>query len=178
LTGHTEYVEATQWWEYPWPDNWAARRRALFEMGGMRWNWGRIGADLSAGEEIAAACFARQLGYDVGIEPRAQVLHDVEVERYTEEHAVKAIHAGITAHYRLQQSLYLPRRSASGLWRDLKRALLVARGGRQNSRLPCDTVNSRIDKRYDREIFWARLRVFRLAMADLFRRSRRAVTTG
>lgn len=178
LTGHTEYVEATHWWEYPWVANWAARRRVLFEIGGFRCHGGASGADFGVGEEVVAACLARQLGYSVAIEPRAQALHDVELGRYTEEHAVQVIHAGITAHYRLQQRLYLPRRSVSGLWRDSRRALRNALGDRKTGRLPCDTGNSRVDKRYDREIFRARLRVFWLAMADLFRRSRRAVTNG
>ncbi|MFN8626312.1 MAG: glycosyltransferase [Candidatus Binatia bacterium] len=178
LTRHTAYVEATQWWEYPFPDNWAARRRVLVEMGGLRCNWGHIGAEFKAGQEIAAASLARQLGYTVGIEPRAVALHHVAAERYTEADAVTAIHAGITAHYRLQQCLYLPRRTSSGLWRDLKRALRNARGDRKNVHRSGDAGTSRIDERYDREILRARLHVFWLAMTDLFLRSRRAVTNG
>ena len=178
LTAHTGYVEATEWWEYPYPDNWAARRRALVEIGGIRCNWGHTGADFTAGQEIAAASLVRQLGHDVAIEPRAQAVHAVDLDGYTETYAAKAIYAGITAHYRLQQCLYLPRRSLSGLWRDLKRASLSALRDRTNGRCERETENSLVNKRYDREIFRARLAVFRLAMGDLVRRSRRAVTNG
>lgn len=178
LTRHTAYVEATQWWEYPHPENWAARRAVLVQMGGIRSNWGHIGADCDVGREVAVASLTRQLGYAVGIEPRAQAHHDVQVERYTEAHAVNAIHAGITAYYRLQQNLYLPRRSVSGLWRDLKRALRTAVVGRNDGRRHGGVAASCVDKRYDREVLRARFRVLRMAVVDLLQRSRRTVTSG
>lgn len=109
LTSHRDYVEVTRWPDFPYGALWAARRVALFEMGGFRTNFGRVGADYGGGEEIVSAALAAQLGYSIGIEPRASVVHDVEEKRFTARHVVRTIVAGYRVNHDMQTSLYLPR---------------------------------------------------------------------
>lgn len=112
LTSHTRYTEVTRWEEFPYGALWAARRVALFEIGGFRCNFGRVGGDYGGGEEIVAALLASQLGYSIGIEPRASVLHDVDLDRFTERHVLKTMQAGFSVNYDMQVSLYLPNKSS------------------------------------------------------------------
>ena len=108
LTPHKSYVEVDAWWELPWGANWSARRGALVAIGGFRTRYGRSGNDFSGGEELTAARLIQQLGWEVGIEPRAEVLHDVEPERYTLEHVRRTIRAATMVNYQAQCDLYLP----------------------------------------------------------------------
>ena len=58
---------------------------------------------------MTAARLIQQLGWEVGVEPRAEVLHDVEPERYTLEHVRHTIRAATMVNYQAQCDLYLPR---------------------------------------------------------------------
>jgi glycosyltransferase involved in cell wall biosynthesis len=109
LTPHTTYTRVDSWWDLPWGANWSARREALVAIGGFRTRYGRSGNDFSGGEEMTAARLIQQLGWEVGVEPRAEVLHDVEPERYTLEHVRRTIRAATMVNYRAQCDLYLPR---------------------------------------------------------------------
>lgn len=108
LTSFQEYTLVEHWWEFPWGANWSARRRVLYEIGGFRINFGRSRNDFGGGEELVAAALAKQLGYAVGIEPRAKVLHDVEHHRYTEEHVRKTLRSAILVRYQMQKNFYIP----------------------------------------------------------------------
>lgn len=121
LTSYLTFTELAAWWEFPYGALWGARRDVLFEMGGFRCNLGRIGNDFGGGEEIVAATLAQKLGYGVGVEPRAEVLHDVEPHRYTIEHVRKTIKAAEMVNYRMQASLHLP--AESGLAATLRGVL-------------------------------------------------------
>jgi glycosyltransferase involved in cell wall biosynthesis len=109
LTAHTGYADVDAWWELPWGANWSARREALVAIGGFRTRYGRSGNDFSGGEELTAARLIQQLGWEIGVEPRAEVLHDVEPERYTLEHVRRTIRAATLVNYQAQCDLYLPR---------------------------------------------------------------------
>ena len=108
ITDFTGFTFVENWFEYPYGALWAARRELLLQMGGFRSNFGRVANDFGGGEEIVAAVIARNLGFKVGIEPAAVVMHDVELNRYTSEHVLKTISAGIISNYRMQMALYLP----------------------------------------------------------------------
>ena len=109
LTPHRSYTRVDAWWDLPWGANWSARREALVAIGGFRTRYGRSGNDFSGGEEMTAARLIQQLGWEVGVEPRAEVLHDVEPERYTLEHVRRTIRAATMVNYQAQCDLYLPR---------------------------------------------------------------------
>ena len=108
LTDFKTTTEVKNWWEFPYGALWGATRRAMFEMGGFRCKFGRIGNDYGGGEEVIAALLAKSLGYRILIEPKAEVLHDVEVHRFTRQHAKKTIQSGSLVNYKLQTELYLP----------------------------------------------------------------------
>ena len=108
VTGHAGLTAVRHWWEFPWGANWSARRDVLYGIGGFRTSYGRNGADFGGGEEIVAAALASQLGYEVGIEPRAVVLHQVERKRFTVEHVRKTTLAGTMVNYQMQKSMYTP----------------------------------------------------------------------
>lgn len=97
-----------RWWEFPWGANWFARRQALYEMGGFRTRYGRVGRNFTGGEEVVAAALAVKLGYGVGLLPEARVLHCVEDSRFTYEHVWKTQIHGVFSAYLIQRDLYLP----------------------------------------------------------------------
>lgn len=107
LTGHSHYTEVEHWWDFPWGANWSARRKALLEIGGFRSRYGRRGDGFLGGEELIAAGLIQRLGYGIAIEPRAQILHDINAERYTLRHMRKTILAGVLTSYRAQEELYI-----------------------------------------------------------------------
>jgi O-antigen biosynthesis protein len=166
ITGHTEYSELTNWWEFPYGANWAARRIALFQVGGFRCNFGRIGDDFGGGEEIVAAILVKQLGYTIGIEPRSEVLHDVEAHRYTIKHVNKTIQAGLLANYKMQISLYIPSESNNqGITKTLiKDGSSYLLKGFTKSRA------SRIDRIYERAYLIARIWLLREKLYDIVKR--------
>lgn len=112
LTNYVEFQVVDHWREFPYGALWAARRKVLFEMGGFRYNFGRLGNDFGGGEEIVASLLASQLGYRVGIEPRAEVLHDVELHRYSAKHVEKTIQSALIVNYKMQTALYVPNESS------------------------------------------------------------------
>lgn len=114
ITGYRELTKVDQWWEFPWGANWCARRKALLQIGGFRGRYGRRGNDFSGGEEIIAASLIQQLGYLIGVLPKAHVLHQVDPSRFTLEHLKKTIFAGVFTHYQAQRDLYLPHESHYG----------------------------------------------------------------
>lgn len=54
------------------------------------------------------AFLMRKIGYTVGIQPRAKVLHRVDHDRFTREHVKKTIRAGILTSYRFFTDLHTP----------------------------------------------------------------------
>jgi polysaccharide pyruvyl transferase CsaB len=105
---HQTYTPVGEWWQFPWGANWAARRKALREIGGFRTSYGRKGDDFSGGEEIVAASLIQRLGYQIGLEPRARVEHVIDPDRVNKSHVRKTVHSGRTTWYLAQRDLYLP----------------------------------------------------------------------
>ncbi len=97
------------WWEFPWGANWTAKKKALLEIGGFRCRYGRKGNDFGGGEELIAGCLIHRLGYKVGINPKAKVLHVIDPSRFTKEHVMNTIRSALLVNYRLQTDLYMPR---------------------------------------------------------------------
>lgn len=94
------YREVTQQFEFPYGANYGVRRRAIWRAGGFRMCYGRVGNDFAGGEETALAFKMIQIGYDVGIQPHAKVLHRVDHSRFNQEHVKKTILAGVMTTYR------------------------------------------------------------------------------
>lgn len=120
-----EFAEAKRvekWWEFPWGANWSARRKALLEVGGFRASYGRAGQGFQGGEEIVAARLIQDRGHAIFVEPRAEVVHEVDPRRFSRAHVVRTILSGRSTWYRMQRDLYLPWEAAG--WRAL---LLLAR---------------------------------------------------
>jgi GT2 family glycosyltransferase len=109
VTGYTEFTTVSHWWEFPWGANWAARRQALREAGGFRSAFGRVGSNYWGGEELVASAVIQRLGYRIGIEPRAEVIHEVQSSRFTFWHVCRTVIAGNLASYAAQRDLYIPR---------------------------------------------------------------------
>ncbi len=122
------------WWEFPWGANWTARKRVLVESGGFRCRYGRKGNDFGGGEELLAGCIVHRLGYKVGVNPRARVLHLIEPSRFTRRHVKKTIRAALLVNYRLQTDLYMPRwmngpevaKKTGGWIRDISRYFMLS----------------------------------------------------
>ncbi len=94
------YREVTQQFEFPYGADYGVRRSAIWRVGGFRMCYGRVGNDFAGGEETALAFKMLQIGYGVGIQPRAKVLHRVDHSRFTKEHVKKTILAGTMTSYR------------------------------------------------------------------------------
>jgi glycosyltransferase involved in cell wall biosynthesis len=173
LTDYQRYTEVEHWWEFPWGANWSARRKPLLEIGGFRANYGRRGNDFGGGEELVAAILVKRLGYRIAIVPGAEVLHDVEEDRYSFEHVKRTIAAATLVNYRIQKELYVPmessllatrreigsafRRLLTGVWGGIRRS-----GG-----------SAKEETAY---ILRARLMLLKRQIQDFFHRFRRPVT--
>ena len=68
--------------------------------------YGRVGNDFSGGEETALCFKMLQIGYSIGIQPQAKVLHRVDESRFSKEHVKKTIRAGILTSYRFYKDLH------------------------------------------------------------------------
>ncbi len=94
------FREVTQQFEFPYGANYSVRRTAIWRVGGFRACYGRVGNDFAGGEETALAFKMLEIGYKIGLQPRAKVLHRVEYSRFTTEHVKKTIMAGTITTYR------------------------------------------------------------------------------
>ena len=103
---YSTYKEATQQFEFPYGANYSARKSALWRAGGFRMCYGRVGNDYAGGEETALCFKMLQIGYTIGIQPKAKVLHRVDRERFNPEHVKKTIRAGIFTSYRFYRDLH------------------------------------------------------------------------
>ncbi len=99
ISGNT-FREVSQQFEFPYGANYSVRRSAIWRVGGFRMCYGRVGNDFAGGEETALAFKMLQIGYGIGLQPRAKVLHRVDLSRFTHEHVKKTIRAGTLTTYR------------------------------------------------------------------------------
>ncbi len=99
ISGNT-FREVTQQFEFPYGADYGVRRSAIWRIGGFRMCYGRVGNDFAGGEETALAFKMLDIGYGIGLQPRAKVLHRVDHSRFTHEHVKKTIRAGVLTTYR------------------------------------------------------------------------------
>lgn len=165
VTGYNAVTVLEHWWEFPWGANWCARRKTLVEIGGFRTRYGRHGNDFSGGEEIIAACLAKQLGFGVGIAPRSEVRHAVDAARFSFEHVRRTIIAGNLVNYQAQRDLYLPMEAT--VWRTLRLLLSPS----IDRTVGANSLRSRVRHWLYRREAW--LRLLRIQLLDLRRRVRR-----
>ncbi len=102
------FREVTQQFEFPYGADYAVRRQAIWRVGGFRMCYGRVGNDFAGGEETALAFKMLQIGYGVGLQPGAKVLHRVDHSRFNMEHVRKTILAGTLTTYRFFCDLHTP----------------------------------------------------------------------
>ncbi|MBR5614996.1 MAG: glycosyltransferase [Clostridia bacterium] len=102
----SSFREATQQFEFPYGANYSVKRSAIWRVGGFRMSYGRVGNDFAGGEETALAFKMLQIGYGIGLQPRAKVLHRVDHSRFTTEHVKKTIMAGILTTHRFFLDLH------------------------------------------------------------------------
>ncbi len=100
------FREVTQQFEFPYGANYSVRRSAIWSIGGFRMCYGRVGNDFAGGEETALAFKMLEIGYGIGLQPRAKVLHRVDHSRFTTEHVKKTIMAGTLTTYRFFVDLH------------------------------------------------------------------------
>ena len=100
------FREVTQQFEFPYGANYAVRREAIRRAGGFRMCYGRVGNDFAGGEETALAFKMLQIGYSIGLQPKAKVLHRVDENRFNMEHVKKTILAGVMTSYRFFRDLH------------------------------------------------------------------------
>ncbi|WP_372814338.1 glycosyltransferase [Paenibacillus sp.] len=105
------FSESNYQWEFPYGANFGVRTDALMRIGGFRTSYGRKGNDYAGGEEIVVSYLMKQIGLKVGLNPKATVYHDVDLDRYTEEHVRKTVKASVITNYQLQKDLYAPMES-------------------------------------------------------------------
>jgi len=105
ISGHV-FREVTQQFEFPYGANYSVSRKAIWLVGGFRMCYGRVGNDFAGGEETALAFKMLEIGYGIGLQPRAKVLHRVEHSRFTTEHVKKTIMAGTITTYRFFIDLF------------------------------------------------------------------------
>ncbi len=105
ISGNT-FREVNQQFEFPYGANYSVRRSAIWSIGGFRMCYGRVGNDFAGGEETALAFKMLEIGYGIGLQPRAKVLHRVEHSRFTAEHVKKTIMAGTLTTYRFFVDLH------------------------------------------------------------------------
>lgn len=105
ISGST-FREVNQQFEFPYGANYSVRRSAIWSVGGFRMCYGRVGNDFAGGEETALAFKMLEIGFGIGLQPRAKVLHRVEHSRFTAEHVKKTIMAGTLTTYRFFVDLH------------------------------------------------------------------------
>jgi glycosyltransferase involved in cell wall biosynthesis len=105
---YSEPTLVSEWWDFPWGANWSAKRTALLDIGGFRVNYGRQGSGFGGGEELVASSLIQRLGYEIVVNPSAEVFHIPESSRYTFQHVWRTIFASKITEYNIQTDFHLP----------------------------------------------------------------------
>jgi glycosyltransferase involved in cell wall biosynthesis len=120
------FTTVRHWSQYPWGANWAGRRQSLLETGGFpARGFGRKEGKIQDGGEIAAAALVQRMGYEIGVEPRARVIHAVDPSRFTFRFVWAKIFRSRWRWYQSQVDLYLPTElGVRHAWRRIRLALV------------------------------------------------------
>ena len=123
----------------------------------------------AGGEELTAASIAHQMGYEVAIVPGAEVVHDVDPQRFSFRHVRRTIIASGLVAYRMQRDLYIGMEESIGS--TLRRLLKTPQ-----HHAPGDGFFQRVlHCLYRKE---ASLRLLLAQLRDFHRRRRRPVSLG
>jgi len=101
-----KYRETKRPYEFPFGANLGIRSCALADLGGFRLEYGRVGKDFGGGEETVLVFQMLKLGYKVGLEPKAKVIHRVDEDRFSREHIRKTIRSGVFNYHRFFTDLH------------------------------------------------------------------------
>lgn len=107
---YSSFREIREQYEFPYGACFGIRHSTLDTLGGFPESYGRTGNNYAGGEETALCFAAKNMGFKLGIEPNASVVHQVLPDRFTKEHIRRTIREGIITTYRL----YLDGYSTSG----------------------------------------------------------------
>ena len=102
------YKNASDYGEFPYGANFAAKRQTLWQMGGFRCEYGRVGQNFGGGEETLVCFLAGEMGQKVGLCSDMKVWHNVDETRFTEEHIKKTAYSGLMTQYSLRKDVYAP----------------------------------------------------------------------
>lgn len=102
------YKTSADYGEFPYGANFAARRQTLWQMGGFRAMYGRVGENFGGGEETLACFLAGEMGQKVGLCPDMTVWHKVDAARFNEDHITKTAYSGLMTQYCLRRDVYAP----------------------------------------------------------------------
>lgn len=100
------YYQAEGDWDFPYGCNYAIRRSILRDLGGFRITYGRNGKDFSGGEEIVLSHLVKRAGYQIGMEPGARIIHDVDPSRFSLEHVRQTLRASRLTNQLMKLDLY------------------------------------------------------------------------
>jgi exopolysaccharide biosynthesis predicted pyruvyltransferase EpsI/GT2 family glycosyltransferase len=103
-----QYFNVKYDYDFPYGCNYAIRRSALRELGGFRVSYGRNGKDFSGGEEIVLSHLVWKNGRQIGINPSAVVIHDVDPSRYSLNHVKNTLRASRLTNRIMKMDLYKP----------------------------------------------------------------------
>ena len=98
---YSSFREIREQYEFPYGACFGIRHSVLDTLGGFPENYGRTGNNYAGGEETALCFAAKNMGFKLGIEPNASVIHKVLPDRFTKEHIRRTIREGIITTYRL-----------------------------------------------------------------------------
>ena len=107
---YSNFREIKEHYEFPYGACFGIKHSVLDTLGGFPENYGRTENNFAGGEETALCFATKNMGFKLGIEPNASVLHQVSPNRFTKEHIRRTIREGIITTYRL----YLDGYSTSG----------------------------------------------------------------
>lgn len=102
------YKDAKDYGEFPYGANFAVRCQTLMQIGGFRTMYGRVGNNFAGGEETLVCFMAEETGQKVGREPKMNVLHKVDRQRFNKEHIKRTAYAGLMTQYKLRLDVYAP----------------------------------------------------------------------
>ncbi len=83
-------------------------RHSVFDaLGGFPSDYGRCGDDFAGGEDTAFCLRGIKQGVLIGIEPKAQVMHNIDTERFSPENIQRTVSAGIATTIKLSKDGYI-----------------------------------------------------------------------
>lgn len=105
---NTKVIDDKDYGSFPYGANFAIRKSALLLLGGFRTSYGRCLENSEGGEETVICFLMRNIKMKVYLNPNSIVYHNVNPNRYTNDHIKKTAYLSVMTNYRLKKDLYSP----------------------------------------------------------------------